>query len=284
MNEKLTAAAKNKAPEELLFTYNGVLYPSMLCSPETFQALDTFQLRADDLLMVSYPKCGTNWTIHILHDMMYNIHGQEPPPVLSMLEFGTPDKFESLNMIPSPRVLITHLHRDNIPKSVEKNKVKTLVVFRNPKDTAVSLFHFYNSLPLLPNYSSWDEFFEHFMSGKVCWSSYFEHAIAWNDHIDDGNVMILMFEEMKADLAAAVKKIAVFFGINLTEEQIQLITDRGSFKAMKERSSETHGSMGSNIFRKGRRTGLNWVHMLFCIDSVGPVFSLCSIPSSPTQP
>ncbi|XP_078511821.1 sulfotransferase 6B1-like [Lissotriton helveticus] len=250
-NEKLLASSKDKAHEELLFTYKGVVYPSMLCSPETFQALDAFQLRADDLLLVSYLKCGNNWTVQILHDMIYSVHGKEPPPLMAMLEFGSPDKFESLDQIPPRRVLTTHLHRDNIPRSMEVNKVKTLVVFRNPKDAAVSLFHFYNSLPLLPNYSSWNEFFEHFMTGKVGHSSYFEHAIAWNEHIDDENVMVLMFEEMKADLERAVKKIADFFGVHLTEEQILLITKRGIFKAMKERSSETHGSVGNSYFRKG---------------------------------
>ncbi|KAJ1121785.1 hypothetical protein NDU88_000304 [Pleurodeles waltl] len=251
INEQLSAAAKGEAPEELLFTYKGVLYPSMLCSPETFQALDTFQLRADDLLTVCYPKCGTNWTIQILHDMMYTIHGQEPPTFVPVLEFGKPDKFETLNKITSPRVLTTHLHRDNFPKSMEEKQVKTLVVFRNPKDTAVSMFHFCNGMSVLPSYSSWDECFQNFMSGKGMFASWFEHAIAWKEHVEDENVLVLMFEDMKADLAAAVKKIADFFGINLTEEQIQFITKRGDFKAMKERSPESHGNLGSHIFRKG---------------------------------
>ncbi|XP_078507362.1 sulfotransferase 6B1-like isoform X2 [Lissotriton helveticus] len=221
INEKLSASANDRAPEELLFTHKRVLYPSSLCSPETFQALDAFQLRADDLLLVAYPKCGTNWTLQILHDMMYSIHGKEPPTFAPILEFGSPDKFE------------------------------TLVVYRNPKDTAVSLFHFYNTMSVLPSYSSWDECFKNFMTGKVIYGSWFEHAVAWNEHIDDENVMVIMFEDMKADLAVAVQKIADFFEINLTKEQIQLITERGHFKAMKERSKETHGILGSHVFRKG---------------------------------
>ncbi|XP_078507360.1 sulfotransferase 6B1-like [Lissotriton helveticus] len=251
INEKLSSSANDRAPEELLFTHKGVLYPSSLCSPETFQALDAFQLRADDLLLVAYPKCGTNWTLQILHDMMYSIHGKEPPTFVPVLEFGSPDKFEIINQIPPRRVLVTHLYPDNIPKSMELSKVKTLVVFRNPKDTAVSLFHFYNTMSVLPSYISWDECFKNFMTGKVIYGSWFEHAVAWNEHIDDENVMVIMFEDMKADLAAAVQKVADFFEINLTEEQIQLITERGHFKAMKERSKETHGILGSHVFRKG---------------------------------
>ncbi|XP_078532584.1 sulfotransferase 6B1-like isoform X2 [Lissotriton helveticus] len=219
--EKLLSAAEEKRPEDLLFTYKGVLYPSIVCSPETFKALETFQMREGDLLAVSYPKCGTNWTSQLLNDMVYGIVGKEPPQEIPMLEFGTPDKLE------------------------------TLVVFRNPKDTAVSYFHFENNNPALPNYESWDEFFECFMSGKVACGSYFDHAIAWNKRIDDENVMIVMFEDMKKDLVAATTQIADFFGLRLTKEQIQFIAEKGSFKAMKEKSDETHGRLGSVVFRKG---------------------------------
>lgn len=41
-----------------------------------------------------------------------------------------------------------------------------LVVFRNPKDTLVSYYHFYNSNPVLPSGQSWDSFFSNFMKGE----------------------------------------------------------------------------------------------------------------------
>lgn len=44
--------------------------------------------------------------------------------------------------------------------------LQILVLFRNPKDTAVSFFHFHNNVPSVPSYSSWDEFFSEFMNGK----------------------------------------------------------------------------------------------------------------------
>ncbi|XP_078532582.1 sulfotransferase 6B1-like [Lissotriton helveticus] len=249
--EKLAFAAAEKRPEELLFTYKGVLYPSIMCSPETFKALETFQMREGDLLAVSYPKCGTNWIYQLLNDMVYSIAGKEPPQEIPVLEFGTPDKLERLSKLQSPRVFITHLHNDNLPETVFANKIKTLVVFRNPKDAAVSYFHFQNNNPALSNFDSWDQFFECFISGKVGYGSYFDHAIAWNKRIDDENVMVVMFEDMKKDLVAATTQIADFFGIRLTKEQIQLIAEKGSFKAMKDKSDETHGRLGSILFRKG---------------------------------
>lgn len=41
-----------------------------------------------------------------------------------------------------------------------------LVVFRNPKDTMVSYFHFYNNNPVLPKAESWDAFYSDFMKGE----------------------------------------------------------------------------------------------------------------------
>lgn len=43
--------------------------------------------------------------------------------------------------------------------------MQILVIFRNPKDTAVSFYHFSNNNPVLPSGQSWDAFFSDFMSG-----------------------------------------------------------------------------------------------------------------------
>ncbi|KAM4770933.1 sulfotransferase 6B1-like [Rhinophrynus dorsalis] len=249
--KKTLEASKQIPQEKLLFTYNGVLYPSTTCQTETFKAIENFESREDDIMMVAYPKCGSNWTIQLLHDMVHLIYNKVPPPAIPLIEFGAPDKFEKLKNEASPRVLGSHLHYDNIPKSIFDKKVKLLVVFRNPKDTAVSYYHFYNNNPVLPTYSSWDIFFQDFMSGNVCWGSYFDHAVAWNKHIDDEGVMIMTFEEMKQDLEGSVKKIAEFLGFQMNQEQAQQIANKGTFKSMKEKAKETHGAFANIVFRKG---------------------------------
>ncbi|KAE8601672.1 hypothetical protein XENTR_v10013757 [Xenopus tropicalis] len=117
------------------------------------------------------------------------------PACSLLLQCPLPRK--KLNQEPSPRIFSTHLQYDYLPKSVSAGNVKILAVFRNPKDTAVSFYHFYNNNPGLPSYSSWDTFLQDFISGNVSFGSYFDYAITWNKHIDDENVLILTFEEMK---------------------------------------------------------------------------------------
>ncbi|XP_075059704.1 sulfotransferase 6B1-like isoform X1 [Mixophyes fleayi] len=248
--QKVVEEAKKKTPEELTFNYKGILYPRFLCSEATFQALESLEAREDDVLIVTYPKCGTNWSIKILHEMLLAAHNKEPTRDRGILEFGKPEKIEHMKQQSSPRIMASHLMYDNIPKSFF-DKTKILLILRNPKDTAVSYYHFTNNNPLLPTYSSWDLFFKDFISGNIIYGSYFDYTLGWEKHIDDGNILVLKFEDMKMDFTSEVRKIADFYGLSLTAEQIKEVQNKTTFEIMKEKSSDSHGNLGNVFFRKG---------------------------------
>ncbi|XP_040286082.1 sulfotransferase 6B1-like [Bufo bufo] len=237
--------------EDLLMNYNGVLYPSVLCSVEMFQAVDTFEAREDDLLIATYPKNGTNWLTQILYEMVSLVHNREPLLDATMIEFGNPEILARFKDRPSPRILSTHLCFKNIPKSIFEKKVKILLLVRNPKDTAVSFYNFYNSMPALPSYNSWDSFFKDFANGRVVFGQYFDFFATWEKHFDDKTMMAITYEEMKMDYLTALKKISEFFQLSLNEEQINLVASRTSFNSMKGKSENTHGKVGDSFFRKG---------------------------------
>ncbi|XP_029449971.1 sulfotransferase 6B1-like [Rhinatrema bivittatum] len=246
-------AATDLSDEELLVSCDGMTYPSTFTSLETLQALESFEARSDDLMVVGYAKSGTNWVVDILKGLAHTVslsHTEESAE-FPYLEFGDPKKYERMKKLPSPRVYVTYRYYSLLPKSVFKNKTKMLVLFRNPKDTAVSLFHFTNKLPSLPSFSSWDEFFPAFMSGKVGCCPYFDFAIDWNKHIDDENVMLITYEELKENMAVGVKRIAKFFGLSVTAEDIHSIVEKGTFQTMKEDSRNKLGAFGDMLFRKG---------------------------------
>uniref|UniRef100_A0A8C7EK13 Sulfotransferase n=1 Tax=Neovison vison TaxID=452646 RepID=A0A8C7EK13_NEOVI len=214
--------SKETALSHLFFIHQGIPYPITMCTSETFQALDTFEARSDDIVLASYPKCGSNWILHIINELIFAESKKKYEyPEFPILECGDPEKYE------------------------------ILVIFRNPKDTAVSFFHFHNDVPDIPSYGSWDEFFRQFMKGQVSWGSYFDFAINWNKHLDDENVKFILYEDLKENLAAGIKQIAEFFGFSLTGEQIQTISAQSTFQAMRAKSQETHGAVGPFLFRKG---------------------------------
>ncbi|XP_060687297.1 sulfotransferase 6B1-like [Hemiscyllium ocellatum] len=257
MIQGMLEKAKQLKPEELVFRYKGVLYPSVPSSVQTLQALGNFQARPEDLVISSYPKCGFNWVNLLLRDIAFinqNESEDGKPGVrsqLKLLEFENAGNYEEMKNDPSPRIYGMHGHYNNLPSSIHQKKTKILVVFRNPKDNAVSYYHFCQNNPLLPTFSSWDEFFRNYMTGEVCWGSYFDHALVWEKHFDDENVKIVTYEELKENLAKGVQSIAEFFGLSLSEEQIQKIAGRGTFQAMSDNAEKTHSSFGKVIFRKG---------------------------------
>lgn len=57
LNEIL-ANSEKMVPEDLLISYEGVLYPANFCSPENFKALQSFEARNDDIILAGYPKTG----------------------------------------------------------------------------------------------------------------------------------------------------------------------------------------------------------------------------------
>ncbi|KAL7987606.1 hypothetical protein Chor_006525 [Crotalus horridus] len=57
--------------------------------------------------------------------------------------------------------------------------LKILALFRNPKDTAVSYFHFFKGITLISDHETWDEFLEAFITGKGIvgdWTSAFSES------------------------------------------------------------------------------------------------------------
>ncbi|XP_030410131.1 sulfotransferase 6B1-like [Gopherus evgoodei] len=259
--DKAIAVGDTMDRDDLLFSYKGILYPTTVCSPEVFKALESFEARQEDVILAGYPKSGTNWVGQILTDLVTtsaennedetNSLNDEELEEFPYLEVGDAEKYQRMEKLPSRRVIFTHLLPHNLPESIFKNKAKVLVLVRNPKDVATSFYHFTNGMSPLPSYETWDEFFTAFMTGKMPWGSYFDYICEWSKHVDDENVMTITYEELKENRALAVKKIAEFFVLPLTEEQLQAVVDRSSFQAMKENAHKTHGALGNALFRKG---------------------------------
>lgn len=246
-----------------LFLYDGGLYPAIISCPETLKMLHTFKARKDDVVLVGYAKTGTNWVAQMLIELeaasgKYDDEERkqrkqqlEDLKIAPYLEFGDPGKFERMEKLPSRRLIKTHLIPDKIPRSIFERESKVLVLFRNPKDTAVSYYHFSQGMKLTPGDQTWDDYFSDYMNGKVPYGFYLNHIIAWNKYIDDKNILFVTYEELKENTTLGLKKIAKFFDFSVTDQDIQTIIEKTSFKAMKEKGSETHGMAAKSLFRKG---------------------------------
>ncbi|GAA6067946.1 sulfotransferase 6B1-like [Tachysurus ichikawai] len=88
---------KSMKDEEKLYKRNGILYPTIMSPPENLDALKDMEAREDDVMLVSYPKCGCNWMVGVLRKIMsasaYTL--PEGPP---LIEFHSPESQKGKSM------------------------------------------------------------------------------------------------------------------------------------------------------------------------------------------
>ncbi len=196
---------------------------------------------AGDVLVCSYFKSGTNWTMHIAVQIAHrgqarfeHIHDIVPwPEIPPMRRLMTVDYAKRDIWHASPTglgVVKTHLPMSQLPY-VEA--AKYIVVVRDPKDVFVSSYHFARRVGpgfLMPGVGRWLDL--HCSADTPVGS--------WAEHLDSGwrmrdasNVLFLTYEEMKADTQAAVERIAALMEVDLTAEELAAVLHQVSYEHMK---------------------------------------------------
>lgn len=84
---------------------------------------------------------GNNWLNEIIPRLLHNKLDSDHLLVNTFLDYV--EDLESMNSIPSPRVITSHLPPRHLPKDHIKNGGKIVHIIRNPKDVALAAFHHY---------------------------------------------------------------------------------------------------------------------------------------------
>lgn len=142
----------------------------------------------------------------------------------------------------------------------DKSKVKILAMARNGLDTVVS------ATPFFKEHSDefrklWGGFppagesdmqlegkvrLEQMMPGGLFEGWHFGYVNEWWKAKDEKNVLLLHYNDAKKDLRRTVKKLADFYGVSLTRNELDVVTEKCSFPYMKARTEMFSYTMPQN--------------------------------------
>ncbi|XP_055998669.1 sulfotransferase 6B1-like isoform X2 [Ostrea edulis] len=212
-----------------------------------FEARRDMKTRADDVLLVTFPKCGTHWVWEII-GMLLKGKAEYQPLAREHLFLDSVEP-SSLDSLPSPRVFSTHLPFRWLPQEHFRSGRKAVNVIRNPKDTAVSLYcQLRSSGGDLVNIS-WSEFFDEVVVGEYSiYGGYFGFQKELYRALQSNkgySLHTMYYENLKKDPVPEILKLADYLGVTCTGEVAADIANKCSFHNLKHASDtiKDHGEI-----------------------------------------
>ncbi|XP_072463318.1 sulfotransferase 2A1-like isoform X2 [Notamacropus eugenii] len=232
--------------------FEGIKFPWLSSIKSLSFSKDEFVVKNNDVIVVTYPKSGSNWVIEII-SLIYckgdTTWVQSVPPWdrFPWIETEVGQKLffkesSGKNEVNGPRFYSSHLPIQLFPKSYFHSKAKIIYVMRNPRDVVVSFYYFTRMAKFYEHIESFSELLEMFSQGNVPFGSWFDHIRGWLSLKDNENFLILTYEELLHDMLRNVDKICHFLGTKLKEEEINLVIKNVSFSIMKERKMANYST------------------------------------------
>ncbi len=209
-------------------------------SPAGLAYARAFRPRADDVVIATYPKAGTTWMQQIVHGLRTggDMDFEEISAVVPWIELAHDMGIDlEAPQKAAPRAFKTHWNGTRMPRDG-----RYVVVIRDPRDTMVSFHRFMEGWFLEPGAVSADDFAAYLIARDHPGGSYWQHLKSWWERRRDGNVLMLAYEDLLADLPRVVHRVARFIGCDADADAIAVATRQARFDFMKahERRFDDH--------------------------------------------
>jgi hypothetical protein len=195
-----------------------------------------FEVWPDDVFILSFPKSGNTWTRFLIANLVY----PETPADFSNINRLTPDpealSKRELARMPQPRIVKSHQYFDPRYKRV-------IYVVRDPRDVALSQFHFHRKRGLIEDGYPPERFVARFVAGETSpYGSWGENVASWlATRQNRPGFLLLRYEDMLEDAAHELNKVASFLEIPPDAERIANAVRRSAADEMRKlEKSQAH--------------------------------------------
>ena len=210
-----------------------------------------FPVFPDDTFIVSHPRSGNTWTRFLIANLA---HPNELITLMNIDRFVPDTEAQSrrfLEKVPRPRLIKSHQCYDARYKHV-------LYVVRDPRDVAISYYHFQRKYRHIADDYPIDTFVERFVMGEASdYGSWWEHVMSWvGPRHNNSRFLMLRYEDMTANTEQELTRIASFLGMKPTPEQLVRCVEQSAAERVRKLEQEQGDHWAST---KGRRKDIPFV-------------------------
>jgi hypothetical protein len=234
------------------------------CGTAEFERAAGYRAGARDVFVATQMKCGTTWMQQLVYEVLSRGRGDLSDAGARHLYAVSPwiEARWSVRLEDAPpvgpsarRVIKTHMPTPLLPIAPQARYV---YVTRHPVACFASCADFVGML-MGPAAPSHERLLSWFCSERMWWGPWPDHVDGWwRAAQSHPNVLFVHFEEMKADLAGVVDRVADFLGEPLSADERAAVVQKSSFDFMKVHEERftmappTPFQGGGSFLRSGR--------------------------------
>ena len=219
---------------------------------ESLRAEMAFCARATDVVIATFPKCGTTLLQQLVHQLRtggswdFAEISDVVPWLESCLDFGVDPQREQGS---SPRAFKSHMSWPMLPRGA-----RVITVLRKPSQVLESFYNFYGGYKFDKAEIGIDAFARNFFAHRgmmrLHGGTYYEHLLSFWEKRDQPNLLILCYEDVVADPTAAAAQVAAFIGVPPEASRLAMAVANSSRDAMLLHGDKFDDASGRRAFNE----------------------------------
>jgi hypothetical protein len=213
----------------------------------------TLAVRPDDTFIVSYPRSGNTWTRFLIANLLFA--GQ--PVSFANIELLIPDaeaqSSRYMKRVREPRVIKSHQYFDH-------RYPKVLYITRDPRDVAVSYYNFSRKYRHIADDYPLEQYVHGFVTGTLLssgWGTWAENVGTWVAARNGRPTFLLLrYEDLLADTQTELAKMARFFGVDASPDELSRAIENSSADHLRELEKKEGGAW---VTTKNKRSDIPFI-------------------------